>query len=278
VHTSQANLAVSTTRGNDSGGLGVIKRSVLAMAVIIVATFAPLPAAQAATAPPRGNLWTATQDTFEHRLHVTGWAQDPASPVTAVTVTFWVDGHYLGHAPANRPSSYLNTTYGFPGDHRFDATFSWVPTAGQVTARTTGAVSTAPSIILATAAATHFYPGPSARLMSVAKRYVGYPYVEGGASPSGFDCSGYSQYVYYHAQVRTLPHNAESQRLSTGMRLISRSEARPGDLVFYMSGGYAYHLAIYAGNGMQYAAATVRDGVRYQAVWSSSVQYRTDWH
>ena len=45
-----------------------------------------------------------------------------------------------------------------------------------------------------------------------------------------------------------------------------------------MSGGYAYHVAVYAGGGKQYAAATERDGVRYQAVWSSYVQYGTDWH
>jgi cell wall-associated NlpC family hydrolase len=256
----------------------VIKRSVLAIAALVLGTTAPLTAAGAATAPPRGNLWAASQNTFEHRIHVTGWAQDPASPAAAVRVTFWVDGHYLGSTSANRPSSYLNTTYKFPGDHRFDATFTWAPTAGKVTARTRGVVTTAPSVILRTIAATHFYPGPSARIISVAKRYVGYPYAEGGASPSGFDCSGYTQYVYYHAQVHWLPHNAEQQRHATGMRRIARSDARPGDLVFYLSGGYAYHVAVYAGGGMQYAAATVRDGVRYQAVWSSYVEYRTDWH
>jgi cell wall-associated NlpC family hydrolase len=256
----------------------VIKRSVLGLAAVMVAALVPLSAAGATTAPPRGNLWAATQDTFEHRIHVTGWAEDPAGPATAVRVTFWVDGHYLGSTAANRASSYLNTTYHFPGNHRFDATFPWAPTAGKVTARTHGVVSTAPSVILATKSATHFYPGPSARIISVAKRYVGYPYRDGGASPSGFDCSGYTQYVYYHAQVRSLTHSAEQQRRSAGMRRIARSDARPGDLFFYLSGGYAYHVAIYAGGGKQYAAATVRDGVRYQAVWSSYVQYGTDWH
>jgi cell wall-associated NlpC family hydrolase len=264
--------------GRDPEVSSMIRRSVLAIAALAAATLLPITAASGATARPIGNLWVVSQDTFAHRIHVTGWAQDPASPAATLHVAFSVDGHYLGSTLANRPSAYLNTTYHFPGDHRFDATFTWSPTAGKVTASTHGVVSGAPVTILATRTAAHVYPGPGARIIYIAKRYVGYPYRDGGASPSGFDCSGYTQYVYYHANVRSLAHNAESQRRSTGMRLISRSTARPGDLVFYMSGGSAYHVAVYAGSGMQYAAATVRDGVRYQAVWSSSVQYRTDWH
>ncbi|WP_375483537.1 C40 family peptidase [uncultured Jatrophihabitans sp.] len=118
------------------------------------------------------------------------------------------------------------------------------------------------------------------RIVTVAKRYVGKArYRKGGASPRrGFDCSGYTRYVYQTAKVRTLPHNAEGQRHSKHMRRISARSARPGDLVFYMSGGRAFHVAIYAGHHMQYAAATTTDGIRYQHVWSKRVQYRTDWH
>ena len=76
--------------------------------------------------------------------------------------------------------------------------------------------------------------------------------------------------------MNRLAHNAETQMRS--MRLITRRAARPGDLVFYLSGGYAYHVAVYAGHGWQYAAATPKDGVRYQRVWSPYVRYGTDWH
>ena len=119
-----------------------------------------------------------------------------------------------------------------------------------------------------------------ARIVAVAKRFVGkVPYREGGSSPKhGFDCSGYTAYAYKKAGVAALPHNAESQRHTRHMRRISARKARPGDLVFYLSGGRAYHVAIYAGKHMQYAAATVRDGIRYQRVWSRQVEYRTDWH
>ena len=76
--------------------------------------------------------------------------------------------------------------------------------------------------------------------------------------------------------MANLPRTAEQQRHA--VRIIAASQARPGDLVFYLSGGSAYHIAIYAGNGMQYSAATPQDGIVYQHVWSTAVQYGTDWH
>ena len=123
-------------------------------------------------------------------------------------------------------------------------------------------------------------PSAGARIVAIARHYVGHArYVEGGASPrTGFDCSGFTLYVYARAHVRRLPHNAEAQRRLHGMRRIARAKARPGDLIFYLSGGYAYHVAIYAGHGMQYAAATPRDGIRYQHIWSRQIEFRTTWH
>jgi len=120
---------------------------------------------------------------------------------------------------------------------------------------------------------------PGARTVRLAKRYVGDRYVEGGAAPRpGFDCSGFTMYLYRHAQVAVLPHNAEAQRHVRYMHHESRAAARPGDLIFYFSGGPAYHVAVYAGHGYQYAAATPADGVRYQPIWSRNVEFRTDWH
>lgn len=117
------------------------------------------------------------------------------------------------------------------------------------------------------------------RAARYARHLLGVRYEWGGTSPrTGFDCSGYTMWVYEHAHVASLPHYTESQRHARHMRKISAQHARPGDLVFYLSGGSSYHVAIYAGRGMQYAAATPRDGIRYQAVWSRAVEYRTDWH
>ena len=143
-----------------------------------------------------------------------------------------------------------------------------------------GATLLALTVPVAPAASASTATNPGARIVAVAKRFVGHArYVEGGASPRhGFDCSGYTMYAYAKATVRRLPHNAEAQRRLHGMRRIARAKARPGDLIFYLSGGYAYHVAIYAGHGMQYAAATPQDGIRYQHIWSSQVEFRTTWH
>jgi cell wall-associated NlpC family hydrolase len=110
----------------------------------------------------------------------------------------------------------------------------------------------------------------------VARKYLGAPYAYGGASPTGFDCSGYTMYVYGHANVRRLVHSAEGQRRS--MRHVRRSHARAGDLVFYMRGGSAFHVAVYAGHGRQYAASTPATGVRYQPIWATNIRFGTTWH
>jgi hypothetical protein len=253
----------------------VSKRALLALA--LVTGLIPLTAvpADAATAPATGRLSYVAQDTFNHKLHIRGWAYDPAKPASSIAVKFYVDGVYLGHVVADDPSPDVNDKYGIRGAHRYTVTFTRTQRAAVVTAKTVAA----PVTTLASRSVRHYWPSPGSRIITVAKRYVGTArYVEGGASPSGFDCSGYTKYAYGVAKVATLPHNAEGQRELRAMRRISAANARPGDLVFYLSGGSAYHVAIYAGHGWQYAAATVRDGIRYQPVWSSAVQYATDWH
>jgi cell wall-associated NlpC family hydrolase len=234
------------------------------------------PASAATTTPPAGRLMSAVQNTFTHRLHIAGWAYDPARPRAAVTIRLYVDGEPVGRVRADDPSPRADRRFHLVGNHGYSLTVTHVARAGHVTARSRGARSTAPLVTLGTKAVRHYYPPAGARIVYVAKKYVGARYVEGGASPSGFDCSGYTKYAYGQARVKTLVHNAEGQRRS--MRRVARSNARPGDLVFYLSGASAYHVAVYAGHGRQYAAATPRDGVRYQRIWSSHVVFGTTWH
>jgi cell wall-associated NlpC family hydrolase len=115
-----------------------------------------------------------------------------------------------------------------------------------------------------------------ARIIAEARKYLGVPYVSDGATPSGFDCSGYTMWVYSHAGVAQLPHFADSQRQL--MHQIPQSAARPGDLIFYLDGSYAYHVAIYAGYGMQYAAPAPGQDVKLEPIWSSDISFGTDWH
>jgi len=79
------------------------------------------------------------------------------------------------------------------------------------------------------------------RAVMLARRQLGRPYIWGGASPSGFDCSGLVQYVYRKLGIR-LPHYTGGQ-FSRGRR-VSRRGLRPGDLVF-MNG--VQHVGIYVG-------------------------------
>lgn len=83
-------------------------------------------------------------------------------------------------------------------------------------------------------------------VVATAQQYLGVPYVYGGASASGFDCSGFTMYVFAQVGVK-LPHGATSQ-LSYGTE-VSRSDLQPGDLVFFQDyGAVASHVGIYIGN------------------------------
>jgi cell wall-associated NlpC family hydrolase len=59
------------------------------------------------------------------------------------------------------------------------------------------------------------------------------------------------------------------------MRRIGRAHAHPGDLVFHLRGGSAYHVAIYAAHGYQYSATDPQQGARYQRIHSRHVVFGT---
>ena len=85
-------------------------------------------------------------------------------------------------------------------------------------------------------------------------QHLGTRYVYGGASPSGFDCSGFTMYVYSQHGY-SLPHSATSQWQSgLGSRVYSIGELQPGDLVFFNdpsrnAGKACSHAGIYIGSG-----------------------------
>lgn len=87
-------------------------------------------------------------------------------------------------------------------------------------------------------------PSGTPNVVRIAKRYYGVPYVWGGTTPRGFDCSGFTRYVYKKVGIK-LPRVSRAQYSYT--RKISRSQARPGDLVFF--GSPVHHVGIYIGDG-----------------------------
>jgi peptidoglycan DL-endopeptidase CwlO len=84
-----------------------------------------------------------------------------------------------------------------------------------------------------------------AGVVGIAMQYLGVPYVYGGESPSGFDCSGLVAYVYAQVGV-SLPHYTVAQYNYSNSVSVSRSQLEPGDLVFFYGLG---HVGIYVGGG-----------------------------
>lgn len=102
-------------------------------------------------------------------------------------------------------------------------------------------------------------------IAATAKQYLGTGYVYGGASPRGFDCSGFTMYVYSQRGY-SLPHSATSQWQSgLGTRVYSISELQPGDLVFFNdpsrnAGKACSHAGIYTGDGQFIHSSSSRSG------------------
>lgn len=100
-------------------------------------------------------------------------------------------------------------------------------------------------------------------VVDYAKQYLGTRYSYGGASPNGFDCSGFTMYIYKQFGY-SLPHSATSQWQSgIGTRVYSISELQPGDLVFFNdpsrnAGKACSHAGIYIGGGQIIHASSSR--------------------
>lgn len=99
------------------------------------------------------------------------------------------------------------------------------------------------------------------QIVAEGSKYLGVPYVWGGTTTSGFDCSGFTSYVYKKATGKTIPRTSRAQYAAS--KKVSRANLKAGDLVFFSAtGGTVTHVALYAGNGKLLHAAGNR--VHYQ--------------
>jgi cell wall-associated NlpC family hydrolase len=150
------------------------------------------------------------------------------------------------------------------------------PAVSRSTARvglTTGAStsrSTSRSSTKSTTTGESFGSARGSSVIAVAARYVGVPYRYGGSTPRGFDCSGYTQYVFAQLGVR-IPRTADQQYHA--VTRISSSQARAGDLVFFLGSGGAYHVGIYAGGGMMYDAGRSGQLITKRDIWSADIAF-----
>ena len=102
----------------------------------------------------------------------------------------------------------------------------------------------------------------AAAVIPTAEHYIGVPYKWGGTTPSGFDCSGYTQYVFAKHGVR-LPRTSRAQA-QTGDRILDYRTLRPGDLIMFAENGQPIsHVAIFAGRDRILHSSKSGAGVRY---------------
>lgn len=106
----------------------------------------------------------------------------------------------------------------------------------------------------------------SSNVMRAASEQVGVPYVFGGSTPAGMDCSGYVKFVYSQFGI-AMPHSVYQQSRLPFAKKISREEAVPGDIVVFND--YS-HNGIYAGNGNFYHAPQPGDKVKLAPIFTDS--------
>lgn len=126
--------------------------------------------------------------------------------------------------------------------------------------------STSTSAKVATPSFSSSGSASGSSIINTAMNYLGVPYVWGGSTPSGFDCSGFVQYVFKKNGV-SLPRTAASQ--SGVGTSVSRANLQPGDLVFFSNGGGISHVGIYIGNGNMVHAPHTGDVVKVTSINSS---------
>jgi peptidoglycan/xylan/chitin deacetylase (PgdA/CDA1 family)/cell wall-associated NlpC family hydrolase len=111
----------------------------------------------------------------------------------------------------------------------------------------TVAINGAAALLDKSAAAVQTLPATGASIVATASSFLGLTYLWGGTSGFGYDCSGFV-YSVFKAHGILLPRDADPQ--SRMGQAVSRADLQPGDLIFFASGGIAYHVVIYAGQGL----------------------------
>lgn len=100
-------------------------------------------------------------------------------------------------------------------------------------------------------------------IVNTASKYLGVPYVWGGTTPDGFDCSGLVQYVLNSLGIDI--SRTSQQQIKDGVP-VAKGDLQAGDLVFFEKNGDVHHVGIYVGNGMMIHAPRTGDVVRYQSI------------
>ena len=103
------------------------------------------------------------------------------------------------------------------------------------------------------------------RVVRIAEQFLGLPYVYGGSTPSGFDCSGFTSYVF--GQMGYSLNRVSADQIENGIP-VSKSELQPGDLLLFKKKGASriHHVGIYVGDGMMIHSPQTGDVVKYTSI------------
>lgn len=238
----------------------------------LIATFA-FPAA-AAPAHESSGVNSAASASASALPQIAGQTVAVAAPAVdnAVAPTFGVVGFTVQPAAAAAPQPLTITKIEQPAPAPAPAPAAApapAPAAAPATTRasrsTARAAAPAAPAPAAPAPAANPAPAPAATggIIGIAASLSGIPYVWGGTTTSGFDCSGYTSYVYARAG-KSIPRTAEAQRAAS----TKVSNPVPGDLIFF--GFPAYHVGIYAGGNMMYDSPRPGKTSGLHVIWTQS--------
>jgi cell wall-associated NlpC family hydrolase len=108
------------------------------------------------------------------------------------------------------------------------------------------------------------------QFLQLATQYTGVPYVFGGATPGGWDCSGYVKWVAGQTLGINLPHGVSAITRSGAVHPVSRAEAQPGDLVVFPGNA---HMGIFLGGNQMVHAPKPGDVTKIGTIWTSDVRF-----
>jgi cell wall-associated NlpC family hydrolase len=246
----------------------------------------PPTAAEIAAQSPVGALESA-RAVSATSIAVTGWASDPNNRAISLTVVAYLDGSAAATVTASVPrpdlvisqhtgpaAGYSFTIPAMAGAHNVCL---WAVNIGIGANKYLGCAALSTPAVAMLPGPAPATPASNAAIVKLALTFVGKPYVWGGATPTGFDCSGLVQYSYRTAAALTTPRIAQDQFRAA--RMIPAVRAVPGDLVFYHDNtGSVYHVGIYTGPGMTVAAVNPANGVRAQSIWDSTATFGSFTH